>query len=178
MGRRVEKEKVLFTENQIQVRVGELASAVANDYESLMLVGILNGAFMLTSDLAKNLSKQGLNNLEIDFMRVESYGKGKVSSRAPKITSDLKLPIEGKNILIVEDIADTGYSLEHLFEFLSTRDPLSLAILALLSKEERREVRVPIKYRGFDIPDKFVFGYGIDAGEKGRQLPYIAYKTG
>ncbi|MFH2019458.1 MAG: hypoxanthine phosphoribosyltransferase [bacterium] len=155
-----------------------MAAAVANDYESLMLVGILNGAFMLTSDLAKNLSKKGLNNLQIDFMRVDSYGNGEVSSRAPKIMSDLKLPIEGKNVLVVEDIAETGYSLDLLRELLSTRNPLSLEILALLSKEERREVSVPIKYRGFNIPDKFVFGYGIDAGEEGRQLPYIAYKTG
>lgn len=133
---------------------------------------------MLTSDLAKNLSKKGLNNLQIDFMRVDSYGNGEVSSRAPKIMSDLKLPIEGKNVLVVEDIAETGYSLDLLRELLSTRNPLSLEILALLSKEERREVSVPIKYRGFNIPDKFVFGYGIDAGEEGRQLPYIAYKTG
>jgi len=177
MGRRVENEKVLFTENQIQGRIGELAAAVANDYESLMLVGILNGAFMLTGDLARSLSKQGLNQLQVDFMRVDSYGNGQTSSRAPKIMSDLKLPIEGKDVLIIEDIADTGYSLDLLRELLSTRNPASLEILALLSKEERREISVPIKYRGFEIPDKFVFGYGIDAGEEGRQLPYIAYKA-
>lgn len=172
------RTEVLFTEEQIGTRVGELAAAVASDYEALTLVGILNGAFMLTADMARGLSRRGLSKLKVDFLRVESYRNSQVSSRAPKIMSDLKNPIEGENILVVEDIADTGYSLEQLLEFLATRGPASLEILAFLSKEGQREVNVPIKYKGFEIPNKYVFGFGIDDGfERFRQLPYIAYKT-
>lgn len=176
MGHGIERIKILIPEKKIAKRVDELAEEVASDYQSLLLVGILRGAYVFVADLARALSKHGFNNLEVDFMGVESQNVKQESSKDPKITLDLKRPIRGVDVLLSEDIIDTGYSMETLLAILWARGPASLAVISLLSKEERREVVVPIKYKGFDVPNRYLVGYGLDDGnEKYRQLPDIGY---
>jgi len=180
MVRVVPGTEVLFDENQIAQRVDQLGKEVAGDYDSLLLIGVLTGAFMVTTDLSKALFVHGMDptQLEIDFIAVTSYDGKQVSSREPIITKDVKKPIRDKHVLLVEDIVDTGYSIRTLIAMLSAKEPVSLAVLSLLSKPERREVDVPIKYLGFSIPDKYVYGYGVDDGfEQYRSLPFIGYKV-
>lgn len=163
--------EVLLTEEQIQQRVRELAEQISADYKGkdLLLVCVLKGGILFLTDLMRQLDIPHA----IDFMAISSYGAGTESSGVVRILMDLNTSIEGKNVLIVEDIVDTGHTLDYILRNLSTRRPASLRVCALLNKPSRRQVDVPIDYVGFDIPNKFVIGYGLDFGEKYRNLPFV-----
>lgn len=165
--------KVLIDENQLQERISQLAAQVTEDYQDvdeLLLVCVLKGAFMFLADFSRALERPH----EVDFMGISSYGTGTESSGAVRIVLDLKQDIAGRHLLIVEDIIDSGRTLDYLRRNLLARSPASLRILTLLDKPERRELQVPVDYVGFDIPNEFVVGYGLDFGEIYRNLPYIA----
>ncbi len=165
-------EKVLLTEEQIQTRVRELGAEISRDYagSELLIICILRGGVMFTTDLVRQIDVP----LAIEFMAVSSYGTGARQSEGEvRITLDLNTTVAGKNILIVEDIIDSGHTLSSVIEMLKTRDPASLYVCTLLDKFERREVEVPIRYCGFKIKNEFVFGYGLDMDEFYRNLPFI-----
>jgi hypoxanthine phosphoribosyltransferase len=163
---------VLITAEQIAQKTQELASQIRADLGDgpIVLVGILKGSFIFLADLARAIG----GKLEIDFAQTSSYGSGKSSSGIVQIRKDLDINIEGRNVLIVEDIVDTGTTLNHLRELWSTRKPKKLTVCTLLSKPEARKVKTPVEYVGFEIPNEFVVGYGLDHGERYRNLPYIA----
>jgi len=163
--------EILITEEELQARVAELGKAISNDYrgKDLLLVCILRGAVVFLSDLMRHITIPH----EIDFMAVSSYGAATETSGIVRILKDLETSIEGRNVLIVEDIVDTGLTLNYIISNLKTRRPASLRTCVLLNKSERRLVDVPLDYVGFDIPNKFVVGYGLDYGEKYRNLPFI-----
>lgn len=163
--------KVLINKSKIQRRVAALARKISKDYKGkeLVLIGILKGAFVFLSDLIRNLSIP----VSIDFIQVASYGASTTSSGVIKIKKDIDLPIVGKEVLMVEDIIDYGYTLDYLLRFIAHKKPKSVKICALLDKPSRRRVKVPIAYKGFTMPDKFMVGYGLDFDEKHRNLPYI-----
>jgi len=163
--------KPLLTAERIQKRITVLAEKISYDYQGkdIFVVGLLKGAFMFLSDLVRLIQIP----VEVDFMIVSSYVQTE-STGDVRIYSDLRSDIKGKDVLIVEDIVDTGVTLHALRERLLYRDPASLKICALLDKKERRQVEVPVDYVGFEIPDKFVVGYGLDYEDKYRNLPYIA----
>jgi hypoxanthine phosphoribosyltransferase len=167
-----ERLEVLLDAQTIQSKIAELARQIALDYgdEEILLVGVLKGSFLFLTDLCRRLG----NNVEIDFVQTSSYGGEKSSSGIVQIRKDLDINIEGKNVLLVEDIVDTGATLGHLRELLSTRKPKSLKVVTLLSKPEARTMEAPVEYLGFEIPSKFVVGYGLDYAERYRNLPYIA----
>ncbi len=163
----------LFTEAQIQTRIDELAAEIrreVGDDEDVILVGILKGSIPFLADLSRRLG----HNVLIDTMRVSSYGDAMESSGVVRIVKDLEHSIEGKRVLIVEDIVDTGATLAYLLELLATRHPKSLDVVALLSKTEARTHPVSVAHLGFEIPNAFVVGYGLDLAERYRNLPYIA----
>lgn len=164
-------KEVLVTYENIQTKVEEMGKEITKDYQGkdLMLVGVLKGAFMFLGDLAKNIEIP----LTIDFMAVSSYGNSTESSGVVRILKDLEGGIEGKDILLVEDIIDTGLTLNYLVNNLKSRGAKSVKICTLLDKPERRLVNVEIAYKGFDIPDEFVVGYGIDFAEGYRNLKDI-----
>ncbi|MBC7223713.1 MAG: hypoxanthine phosphoribosyltransferase [Anaerolineae bacterium] len=166
-------EAILIPEEDIQRRVAELGAEISRDYEGvdqLLLVCILRGAVVFLADLMRQITVP----TAIDFMAVSSYGVGaRTSSGVVRILMDLKTNIEGRHVLIVEDIIDTGRTLDYITRVLQERNPASLKICCLLNKPERREVDVPIDYVGFDIPDRYVFGYGLDVDELWRQLPFV-----
>lgn len=163
--------KVLLTGEEIEKRVGEIAAEITRDYrgESVLMVGILRGAVVFFSELAKRVDL----DLRFDFMVVSSYGSGTDSSGEIRIIKDLSQPIEGMNVIIVEDIIDTGYTLKNLKKLLTTRNPKSLKICSLLDKPSRRKVELEGDYIGFKVPNEFVVGYGLDYNEKYRNLPDI-----
>jgi hypoxanthine phosphoribosyltransferase len=164
--------EILITEEELQARIAELGRAISADYQGkdLLAICILRGAVIFLSDLSRQITIPH----EIDFMAVSSYGGIRTeSSGVVRILMDLRTSIEGRNVLIVEDIVDTGLTLGYIIDNLKTRRPTSLRICALLNKRERRQVDVPLDYVGFDIPDKFVVGYGLDYDEKYRNLPFI-----
>lgn len=164
--------EVLITEETLRQRVAELGEEISADYKGkdLFLICILRGGVMFLTDLMRNISVPH----SVDFMAVSSYGAGRrESSGSVRITLDLNTSILNRDVLIVEDIIDSGRTLSSVLELLSTRKPRSLTVCTLLDKAERREVHVPIRYRGFVIPDKFVFGYGLDIDEFYRNLPFI-----
>ncbi|GIV85185.1 MAG: hypoxanthine phosphoribosyltransferase [Candidatus Roseilinea sp.] len=166
-------KRVLFTESQIAARVAELGAQISRDYagKDLLLVGILRGGVVFLADLMRRITIP----CSLDFMAVASYGVGaRESNRSPRIMLDLREDILGRNVLLIEDIVDSGYTFDHLLQLLRTREPASLKVCALLNKPARREVQVPIDYLGFEIPNVYVCGYGIDADERYRNLPYIA----
>lgn len=165
--------EVLIDQQALQARTQELAQKIAedyHDYEDLLLICVLKGAFMFLADLTRELDLPH----ELDFMGVSSYGASTESSGVVRIVLDLKQDIGGRNVLIVEDIIDSGRTLDYLRRILLARSPASLRIVSLLDKPERREVDVPVDYTGFHIPNEFVVGYGLDFGEIYRNLPYIA----
>jgi hypoxanthine phosphoribosyltransferase len=166
-----EELEVLYTQQQIAGRVREMAAEIERDHrgKELVLVGVLKGAFVFVSDLGRLIDLP----LSVDFIGLSSYGEETESSGVVKITSDLTRPIEGKHVLIVEDIVDTGLTMRYLLDNFSTRRPASVKICALLQKPSRLRTRIPIQYLGFTVPDLFVVGYGLDAGEKYRNLPFI-----
>ncbi|SHH12888.1 hypoxanthine phosphoribosyltransferase [Tepidibacter thalassicus] len=163
--------EILIKEEDIKKKVYELAKIIEKDYngEEILLVGVLKGACVFISDLMRNINL----DVALDFMAVSSYGMSTKSSGVVKILKDLDSEIENKNVLIVEDIIDTGLTLKYLCENLKSRKPKSLKICTLLDKPERRKCDIKVDYVGFSIPDKFIAGYGIDCAEKFRNLPYI-----
>ena len=163
-------KKILIDENTVNQKVKELAKKINNDYKNKTpcLIGLLKGSFVFIADLAREIE----TNIEIDFMIVSSYGNDKIGSEI-KILKDVDIPLTGKDVIIVEDIIDTGYTLEKICEVLKTRNVSSLKICTLLNKPSRRKVDIKIDYNGFDIEDEFVVGYGIDYAQKYRNLPYI-----
>src|SRR4051794_31353189 len=164
--------EVLVTEEELRSRIADLGRQISADYagRDLLLVGVLKGAVFFLSDLMRALEVP----CEVDFMAVASYGSSTDSSGVVRILKDLDATIEGKDVLIVEDIIDSGLTLSYLLRTLRARDPGSLEVCALLTKPERREVDLPIRYTGFEIPNKFVIGYGLDHAERFRNLPYVA----
>ena len=164
-------EKVLIDEETLQNRVKELGRQITEDYrgKDLVIICILKGAILFTSDLVKEIKLP----LAIDFMAVSSYGRSTKSSGVVRILKDLDEEIEGRDVLIVEDIVDSGLTLNYLLENLRSRKPASIKICCCLDKPERRKVPVKVDYVGFNIPDEFVIGYGLDYAEKYRNLPFI-----
>jgi hypoxanthine phosphoribosyltransferase len=164
--------EALVSEEALTRRVRELGEEISRDYEGkdLFLVGVLKGAVFFLSDLMRCIAVP----CEVDFMAVASYGSSTDSSGVVRILKDLDATIEGKDVLIVEDIIDSGLTLSYLLRTLRAREPRSLEVCALLTKPERREVDLPIRYTGFEIPNKFVIGYGLDHAERYRNLPYVA----
>lgn len=164
-------KKILISEDEIQDKVKELAAQISKDYEGkhLFMLCILKGAIMFYSDLARHITVP----LAMDFMAVSSYGAGTKTSGEVRIIKDLSVPAEGLDILIIEDILDSGNTLNYLVNILKDRKPASLKICTLLDKPDRREKPIDVDYRGFIIPDEFVIGYGLDFAEKYRNLPYI-----
>lgn len=163
--------KVLLTEEEIKQRVSEIGQQISNDYKDkkLLLVSILKGSVVFMADLMRSIKIPA----QIDFMAVSSYGSGVKTSGVVKIIKDLDIDLKGYDILIVEDILDSGMTLSYLIELLKTRNPNSVEICTLLDKPERHKVDVNIKYKGFTVPDEFVVGYGLDYDENYRNLPYI-----
>jgi hypoxanthine phosphoribosyltransferase len=161
----------LLSTEQIAARVRELGAQITKDYADrrLVLVSVLKGSFIFTADLCRAIDTQ----LRIEFLGVRSYGEGTSSSGVVQITQDLSKPIEGEDILIVEDIVDTGLTIAHLLELFHTRHPASIKVCSLLHKPARTKVEVPIDYLGFTIEDRFVVGYGLDWAERYRNLPFI-----
>jgi hypoxanthine phosphoribosyltransferase len=167
--------EILVQQDELRNRVRELALAVSRDYadRELFLVGVLKGAVFFLSDLMRHLEV----DCEVDFMAVSSYGSSTDSSGVVRILKDLDASIEDRHVLIVEDIVDSGLTLSYLLRTLRARNPASLEVCALLTKPERRKVDLPIKYVGFEIPNRFAIGYGLDYAERYRNLPYVAVLT-
>ena len=166
---------VLVETGELQRRVAELGAEISRDYEGrdLIMVGVLKGAVLFIADLMRELTVP----CEIDFMAVSSYGSSTDSSGVVRILKDLDAPISERDVLIVEDIIDSGLTLHYLMKNLKARSPRSLEVCALLTKPERRRVDTPIKYVGFEIPNRFAIGYGLDHGQRYRNLPYVAALT-
>jgi len=164
-------ERVLISEEEIAKKVKELGAQITKDYEgeNLLIITILKGSVIFAADLLREIKIP----VEIDFMCLSSYGSGSNSSGVVKIVKDLNKSIEGLNVLIIEDILDSGNTLSHLMELLKTRNPKSIRIATLLDKPDRRVVDVEVAYRGYTIPDEFVVGYGLDYDEKYRNLPFV-----
>ncbi len=168
---RLDMAEILFEEDQIQERVRELGQQITEDYAegNLLVVGILKGAIIFLADLLRSIDLK----CRLDFMAVSSYGDAVQSTGVVRILKDLEQSVEGKDILIVEDIVDSGLTLNYLVQNLQSRRPTSLKVATFLDKPERRKVDVKVDYLGFTIPDRFVVGYGLDYAEKYRNLPYI-----
>lgn len=166
-----EKQRILFSKARIQSRVKELAEEIEADYKDRVpyLVVVLKGAVVFASDLMRHLNLP----VELDFIGISSYGSDTRSTGVVRITKDLDSTIESKHVLVVEDIVDSGQTLNYLLNVLRTRRPASLKVACFLDRPDRREVDVKIDYRGFDIPDAFVLGYGMDYRERFRNVPYI-----
>jgi hypoxanthine phosphoribosyltransferase len=163
--------EILLSGDQIQKRVAELAAEIRRDFpDDLHLVAVLKGAFIFLSDLVRHMS----GHVSLDFMAVSSYAKGTTSSGEVRLQKDLDTTLDGKNVVIIEDIVDTGLTLNYLQDILRARNPKSLRTACLLSKPSRRRTDVKVEYIGFTIEDRFVVGYGLDYGERYRNLPHIA----
>jgi hypoxanthine phosphoribosyltransferase len=163
---------ILVSEEELQKRVAELGAEISRDYEGrdLVMVGILKGAVLVLADLMRHLTVDPV----LDFMAVSSYGSSTDSSGVVRILKDLDAPIEGRDVLIVEDIIDSGLTLHYLLRSLEARNPRSLEVCSLLTKPERRRVEDPIRYVGFEIPNRFAIGYGLDHKQRFRNLPFVA----
>jgi hypoxanthine phosphoribosyltransferase len=164
--------EILVQPDELAHRVRELGEEISRDYagRELLLIGVLKGAVFFLADLMRHIDIP----CEVDFMAVSSYGSSTDTSGVVRILKDLDAPLEGRNVLIVEDIVDSGLTLQYLMRTLQTRGPASLEVCALLTKPERRVVETPARYVGFEIPDKFAIGYGLDYAERYRNLPYVA----
>lgn len=161
----------LLSTEVIQAKVAELGAQISRDYagEEVVVVGILKGAFVFCADLLRQITVP----TQVDFMAVSSYGQSTESSGVIKILKDLDTAVEGRHVLLVEDIVDSGLTLRYLREYVAHQNPASVKICVLLDKPSRRKTEVPVDYRGFEIPDEFIVGYGIDYAERYRNLPYI-----
>jgi len=164
--------EILVDEDALQTRVRELGHEISEDYRGrdLLLIGVLKGAVFFMADLMRALSV----SCEVDFMAISSYGGSTDTSGVVRILKDLDLNIEGRDVLVVEDIIDSGLTLSYLMRNLEARSPATLEICALLTKPGRRQIDVPVRYIGFEIPNRFVIGYGLDFAERYRNLPYVA----
>jgi len=166
----LEKLKVVFSADQIQQKVKELAALISKDFgaDEIILICNLKGAFVFLADLCRYISTP----LSIDFIATTSY-KGATSTGDVRIIKDLKMDVRGKNLLLVEDIVDTGYTIDYILRYLVLHKPKSIRVCTLLDKKCKREIEIPIHYRGFEVPDRFVVGYGLDYNERYRELDYI-----
>lgn len=166
-----EKINVLFSEEEVDARIRQMGEQISRDYagREVHLICVLKGGSFFMCELAKRITVP----VYLDFMSVSSYGSETKSSGVVKIVKDLDAPLVGKDVIVVEDIVDTGHTLSYLLEMLKGREPASLKLCTLLDKPDRREVEVPVDYTGFVIPDKFIVGYGLDYDQKYRNLPYI-----
>ncbi len=164
--------EVLFTEEQIAKRVREMGKEISADYQgkTVHFVCVLKGAYTFLADLARAMEVP----VTLDFLAVSSYGKDKTSSGEVQLTKDLDVLLAGRDVIVVEDIADTGLTLNYLLNMLGSREPATLKVAAFLSKPSRREIDVAVDYIGFEVPDRFVVGYGLDDNQRFRELPYIA----
>ena len=164
-------EEVLIDEETLQGRIAELGAAITDDYRGrdLLLIGVLKGAVFFMADLMRQIDVP----CEVDFMAISSYGAGVDSSGVVRILKDLDVSIERRNVLVVEDIIDSGLTLSYLLRNLEAREPASLEVCALMTKPERRQNDVECRYVGFEIPNRFVIGYGLDFAERYRNLPYV-----
>ena len=163
--------EVLIEEDTLRDRIAELGAEISADYagRDLLLVGVLKGAVFFMADLMRSIDV----HCEVDFMAISSYGASTDSSGVVRILKDLDTSIEGRNVLVVEDIIDSGLTLSYLMRNLKARNPASLEVCALLTKPDRREIDVPVRYMGFEIPNRFVVGYGLDFAERYRNLRYV-----
>jgi len=163
--------EVLIDADALRARIGELGEDISSYYagQDLLLIGVLKGAVFFMADLMRHLSVP----CEVDFMAISSYGAQTDSSGVVRILKDLDINIEGRNVLVVEDIIDSGLTLSYLMRNLESREPASLEVCALLTKPARREIEVPVRWIGFEIPNRFVIGYGLDFAERYRNLPYV-----
>lgn len=168
------KLKTLINEQKLQKRIAELGEQIAEDYKNqeIVIICVLRGAAYFAIDLSKHINS---NSLLMEFIQVSSYGTNKETTGELTIKKDLDIDIKGKNVIIVEDIIDSGITMSTLKKYLSSKEPESLKICTLLDKKERRKVEIEADYVGFEIPNKFVLGYGLDYEEYYRNLPYIAY---
>lgn len=168
--------EVLVSAEQLGRRIRELGAQIERDYagKELLLLGVLKGSFLFMADLSRAVDLP----LSVDFIGLSSYGEATESSGVVKITSDVSRPIEDKHVLIVEDIVDTGLTMRYLLDNLATRRPASVKLCTLLHKPARARTRIPIDYLGFQVEDRFVVGYGLDAGEKYRNVPFIGVLKG
>jgi len=166
--------QILISETEITARVNQLAKQITETYsdtDQLVVVGLLRGSFIFIADLVRRLNLP----VEVDFMTVSSYGDKTESSRQVTILKDLETNIRDRDVLVVEDIIDTGHTLAQVLKIMQTRGPSSLSVCTLLNKPSRREIEVDIRWTGFDIPDEFVIGYGIDYAQQGRNMPHIGF---
>ena len=163
--------EILIDADRLQARIHELGEEITADYagRELLLVGVLKGAVFFMADLMRRLTVA----CEVDFMAISSYGASTDSSGVVRILKDLDINIEGRHVLVIEDIIDSGLTLSYLMRNLESREPASLAVCALLTKPQRREIEVDVRYTGFEIPNRFVIGYGLDFAERYRNLPYV-----
>ena len=163
--------RILFTEEQIKARVEELGKLISADFkgEDIVVIGLLKGCFMFIADLMRAID----TNVAVDFMVVSSYGSGVVSSGEIKVRKDYSIDIEGKNVLVIDDILDTGRTLAFVKDYLIVKSPKTIKLCTLLDKPERKTSKVEVDYVGFSVPDEFVVGYGLDYDEKYRNLPFI-----
>jgi len=168
--------RVLFSAEQIAARVTALGAEIHAKLPSgtVVAVAVLRGAFIFAADLVRAIPR----DVRCDFLGVRSYGSATETSGVVQITSDLALPVEGQHVLLVEDIVDTGLTLRYLLDLLQSRAPASLSVCTLLNKPSRRRVDVPLDFVGFDVPDRFVVGYGLDAAQRYRALPYVGFLDG
>ena len=168
--------EILIDEDRLKSRVQELGEEISAHYagQDLLLIGVLKGAVFFMSDLMRHLSVP----CEIDFMAISSYGAATDSSGVVRILKDLEINISGRDVLVVEDIIDSGLTLHYLLRNLRARNPASLDVCALLTKPERRRVDLPVRYVGFEIPNRFAIGYGLDHSQRHRNLPYVAALAG
>jgi len=164
--------EILLTEQAVTQKIGELAAQISHDYagKELLLICILKGAAIFTTDLARRLTIPAV----LDFVQASSYGDGTASSRTVAVRKDIEADIRGRHVLLVDGIIDTGETMDCLLKRFQERGPASIKVAVLLDKPARRAVAVPVSYRGFEIPDRFVVGFGMDYGERYRNLPYIA----
>ncbi|AWZ49586.1 hypoxanthine phosphoribosyltransferase [Clostridiaceae bacterium 14S0207] len=164
-------QEILYSEEQLRGRIKELGEQISRDYKGkeLLLVGILKGSVMFMSDLLKEITIP----CQMDFMAVSSYGMSSTSSGIVRVLKDLDYEIKGKNVLVIEDIIDSGTTLKYLMKYLKSRNPESVEIACLLNKPDRRKVELDVRYLGYDVPDYFLVGYGLDYAEMYRNLPFI-----
>lgn len=164
-------KEVLYSEDQLRDKIRQMGAKISKDYsgKELILIGVLKGSVIFMSDLLKEITIP----CKMDFMAVSSYGNSTETSGVVRILKDLDFEIQGKDVLIVEDIIDSGVTLKYLMKYLSARKPSSLEVICLLNKPERRKVEINVKYLGYDVPDYFLVGYGLDFAEKYRNLPFV-----
>jgi len=169
-----EQIEILISESEIKARINHLAKEISDTYKAsdqLVVIGLLRGSFIFIADLVRRLNLP----VEVDFITVSSYGNEMESSRQVRIIKDLETSIKNRDVLVVEDIIDTGHTLAQVLQIMQTRKPKSLSVCTLLNKPSRREIEVDVTWTGFDIPDEFVIGYGIDYAQQGRNLPHIGF---